>query len=254
MFENFNVPLAYMALQPVLALYASGRTTGVVFDSGDGASHSVPVFDGYCLAHAIQRFNLAGNDITLQLKQLLTEQGVCMRTSAEMELVRKIKEKCCFVAFNYEAELSGRGGANAQVHYTLPDGHVVSLMTERFRAPEILFRPELIGQDYYGMHESIFRSVLQSDVDLRRDLVGNIVLSGGNTLLAGLPERLQREISALAPAGLGEKVKVTSPPGRDFSVWRGGAVLANMPSFCSAWISQDEYEEFGPQIVFRKCF
>lgn len=80
------------------------------------------------------------------------------------------------------------------------------------------------------------------------------VSEGGNTLLAGLPERLQREISALAPAGLGEKVKVTSPPGRDFSVWRGGAVLANMPSFCSAWISQDEYEEFGPQIVFRKCF
>ncbi|XP_047674141.1 uncharacterized protein LOC113661155 isoform X2 [Tachysurus fulvidraco] len=177
MFENFNVPLAYMALQPVLALYATGRTTGVVFDSGDGVSHSVPVFDGYCLSHAIQRFNLAGNDITLQLKQLLTEQGVCMRTSAEMELVREMKEKCCFVALNYEAELSGRGGANAQVHYTLPDGHVVSVTTERFRAPEILFRPELIGQDYYGMHESIFRSVLQSDVDLRRDLVGNIVLS-----------------------------------------------------------------------------
>ncbi|KAG7331851.1 hypothetical protein KOW79_005820 [Hemibagrus wyckioides] len=254
MFESFNVPLAYMALQPVLALYATGRTTGLVFDSGDGVSHSVPVFDGYCLPHAVQRFNLAGNDITLHLKQLLMEQGVCMRTSAEMEIVREIKEKCCFVALNYEAELGGGGRAGAQMHYTLPDGHVISLTMERFRAPEILFRPELIGQDYYGMHESIFRSVLRSDVDLRRDLVGNIVLSGGNTLLAGLPERLQHEISGLAPVGLGERVKVTSSPDRDFSVWRGGAVLANMPSFSSAWISQEEYEEFGPQIVFRKCF
>lgn len=80
------------------------------------------------------------------------------------------------------------------------------------------------------------------------------VSEGGNTLLPGLPERLQCEISRLAPVGLGEMVKVTSPKDRDFSVWRGGAILAGMPSFSSAWISQDEYEEFGPQIVFRKCF
>ncbi|KAM9496126.1 uncharacterized protein Hap1MRO34_023269 [Clarias gariepinus] len=254
MFECFNVPLTYTAMQPVLALYATGRTTGVVFDSGDSMSHSVPVFDGYCLPHAVQRFNLAGADVTLHLKQLLTEQGVCMRTSAEMEIVREIKERCCCVALNYEAELGGGGVASAQTQYSLPDGHVVSLTTERFRAPEILFRPELVGQDYYGMHESIFRSVLQSDMDLRRDLVGNIVLSGGNTLLPGLPERLRSEIRRLAPAGLSEKVKVTGPRDRDFSVWRGGAVLASMPSFSSAWISQDEYDEFGPQIVFRKCF
>ncbi|XP_046729992.1 uncharacterized protein LOC124401623 [Silurus meridionalis] len=252
LFECFNVPLAYVAMQAVLALYTSGR--GVVFDSGDGVSHSVPVFDGYCLPHAVQRFNLSGRDVTLHLQQLLTEQGVCMRTSAEMEIVREMKERCCCVALNDEVELSEGGGAYTQVHYTLPDGQVVSLATERFRAPEILFRPELIGQDYYGMHESVFKSVLRSDVDLRRELVENIILSGGNTLLSGLPDRLQQEISRLAPAGLGEKVKVTSPPDRDFSVWRGGAILASMPTFSSAWISQDEYEEFGPQIVFRKCF
>ncbi|XP_062857975.1 uncharacterized protein si:ch211-241j12.3 [Trichomycterus rosablanca] len=254
MFESFNVPLTYTALQPVLALYTTGRTTGVVFDSGDGVSHSVPVYDGYSLPHAVQRFNLAGSDVTLHLKQLLQEQGVCMRTSAEMEIVRDVKERCCVVALDYEAELKGGGGASTQVHYTLPDGQVVSLTTERFRAPEILFKPELIGQDFYGMHESIFKSVLQSDIDLRRDLVGNIVLSGGNTLLAGLPERLRREISRLAPADLGQRVKVVSHDDRDFSVWRGGAALASMPAFSSAWISRDEYEEFGPQIVFRKCF
>ncbi|XP_036438403.1 uncharacterized protein LOC118816023 [Colossoma macropomum] len=254
MFESFNIPLTFIALQPVLALYAAGRTTGVVFDSGDGVSHSVPVFDGYSLPHAVQRFALAGADVTLQLKKLLLEQGVCMRTSAELEIVREIKERCCCVAPDYEAELNTGGGARTQSHYTLPDGQVVSLTTERFRAPEILFKPELIGCDHYGMHESIFKSVLQSDIDLRRSFLGNIVLSGGNTLLAGLPERLRSELGRLAPAGVSDSVRVLSPPGRDFSVWKGGAVLCGLQTFSSAWISHDEYEEFGPNIVHRKCF
>ncbi|TUG71445.1 actin [Bagarius yarrelli] len=189
-----------------------------------------------------------------QMEMLLMEQGVCMRTSAELEIVREMKESCCCVAVNYGMALRGGDPAGAAVRYTLPDGQLVSLTTERFRAPEILFKPELIGQDYYGMHESIFRSVVRSDVDLRRDLMRNIVLSGGNTLLCGLSERLRSEISGLAPVCLGECVKVISSGDREFSVWRGGAVVASMPTFSSAWISQQEYDEFGPQIVFRKCF
>ncbi|CAB1342775.1 unnamed protein product [Coregonus sp. 'balchen'] len=231
MFECFNVPLTYVAMQAVLALYAAGRTTGVVFDSGDGVSHSVPVFEGYCLPHAVQRCTLAGHDVTMHLKKLLQEQGVCMRTSAEMEIVREMKEKCCQVSQDYESELTCGGSASSEMYYTMPDGQVVRLSTERFRAPEILFKPELIGRDHYGMHESIFKSILSSDIDLRRSFLGNIVLSD-----------------------LGECVKVTSPKDRDFSVWSGGAVLANLSSFASAWISQEEYEEYGPQIVFRKCF
>ncbi|XP_062406625.1 uncharacterized protein LOC134097699 isoform X2 [Sardina pilchardus] len=255
MFEAFSVPLTYVAMQAVLALYAAGRTTGVVFDSGDGVSHSVPVFEGYCLPHAVQRFSLAGIDVTQHLKKLLQEQGVSMSTSAEQEIVRDMKERHCCVALNYSAELAHGGGASSSpAYYTLPDGQVVSLTTERFRAPEILFKPELIGRDHYGMHESIFKSIIHSDIDLRRSFVGNIVLSGGNTLLAGLPERLQNELKNMVPPDLAECVRVTSPKDRDFSVWSGGAVLANLPAFSSAWISQEEYEEFGPQIVFRKCF
>ncbi|KAJ8270811.1 hypothetical protein GJAV_G00119550 [Gymnothorax javanicus] len=232
MFEAFSVPYAYIAMQAVLALYASGRTTGVVFDSGDGVSHSVPVFEGYSLPHAVQRFTLAG----------------------ELEIVREIKERCCCVAQDYDAELACGGPASREVHYTMPDGQVIRLTTERFRAPEILFKPEQIGLESYGMHESIFKSILQTDIDLRKSFFGNIVLSGGNTLLAGLPQRLQSEIQKMVPANHGEGVRVTSPVDRDFSVWRGGAVLASLPSFGLAWISEEEYEEFGPQIVFRKCF
>ncbi|KAM4713457.1 uncharacterized protein FYW61_020455 [Anableps anableps] len=254
MFERFGVPFAYVAMQAVLALYAAGRTTGVVFDSGEGVSHSVPVFEGYGLPHAVQRFPLAGLDVTLQLKKLLQEQGVSMRTTAEDEIVREMKEKCCCVALNYEAELNPGRSSCREMQYTMPDGQIVTLGTERFRAPEILFKPEMIGQDHYGMHESIFKSILRSDIDLRRSLLGNIVLSGGNTLLPGLPERLQAEIKNLVPADMRVNVCVTSPKDRDFLVWSGGAVLANLSTFSSAWISQGEYEEYGPQIVFRKCF
>ncbi|XP_036066420.1 uncharacterized protein LOC112157760 isoform X3 [Oryzias melastigma] len=278
MFELFNVPFTYVALQAVLGLYAAGRTTGLVFDSGDGVSHSVPVFEGYCLPHAVQRFPLAGLDVTTHLKKLLQEQGVAMRTSAEEEIVREMKEKCCCVALHYETELSGRSQTCKEMHYTMPDGQVVTVGSARFRAPEILFKPELIGRDHYGMHESIFKSIMRSDIDLRRSFLENIVLSGnqktlpefrlsflfsiahvvvvlgGNTLLPGLPERLQAEVSGLVPADMAVKVRVTSLKDRDFLVWSGGAVLANSPSFSSAWISQEEYEEYGPQIVFRKCF
>ncbi|XP_039522114.1 uncharacterized protein LOC120475491 isoform X2 [Pimephales promelas] len=254
MFEAFSVPLAFVALQAVLALYASGRTTGVVLDSGDGVSHSVPVFEGYCLPHAVQRFNLAGADVTLQLQKLLLEQGVCMRTSAELEIVREMKESSCCVALDYEAALETAGSASSEVQYTLPDGRLVSLGSERFRAPEILFRPELIGRDHYGMQESVFRSIMQSDIDLRRSFVGNILLSGGNTLLPGLPERLQQEVCGVCASDLSVCVRVVSPPERDSSVWSGGAALASRAELSGAWISAQEYQEFGPHIVFRKCF
>ncbi|KAM8826865.1 uncharacterized protein ACB058_020002 isoform 2-T2 [Synchiropus picturatus] len=254
MFESINVPYCYVAMQPVLALYSAGRCTGVVFESGDGVSHSVPVFDGYSLAHAVQRFPLAGSDVTMHLKKLLQEQGVSLRTSAELEIVREMKEKCCCVAQDYEKEMTQGAPSMSEMCFTMPDGQVVTLGTERFRAPEILFKPEQIGRDHRGMHESVFKSVINSDIDLRRSLLGNIVLSGGNTLLPGLPERLQSELRALVPGDVVGSVRVSSPTDRDFSVWRGGAVLASMQSFCSAWISLEEYEECGPQIVLRKCF
>uniref|UniRef100_A0A3Q3J2N1 Uncharacterized protein n=1 Tax=Monopterus albus TaxID=43700 RepID=A0A3Q3J2N1_MONAL len=245
MFECFNVPFIYMAMQAMLALYSTGRSTGVVFDSGDGTSHSVPVFEGYCLPHAVQRFPLAGADVTMQLIKLLQEQGVNMHTTAEVEIAREMKEMCCCVALDYEAELAQRVSSYREMHYTMPDGQIVTLSTERFRAPEILFKPELIGQDHYGMHESIFKSILSSDIDLRRSFLGNIVLSGKFYLFFfRCFTTVVLLLICLVPPDLMEI----------FSVWRGGALMANLPTFSSAWISREEYEEHGPQIVFRKCF
>jgi actin-related protein len=249
MFENFQVPAWFLQIQAVLSLYASGRTTGIVFDSGDGVSHVVPIYEGYSLPHAIKRIDLAGRDITQYLKKILTESGISLNTSAESEIVRDMKEKLCYVAADFDKELASPA---AELEYEMPDGVVVKVGSQRFRAPEILFNPSLYGMEGCGIHEAIYNSINQCDVDIRKDLYGAIVLSGGSTIFNNMPERIQKEISAKAPASM--KVKVIAPAERKYSVWIGGSILASLSTFQQMWVTKEEYSEYGPSVVHRKCF
>uniref|UniRef100_A0A0K8TTV7 Putative actin-like protein n=1 Tax=Tabanus bromius TaxID=304241 RepID=A0A0K8TTV7_TABBR len=248
-FETFNVPALFVSMQAVLSLYATGRVTGVVLDSGDGVTHSVPIYEGFAMPHSIMRVDIAGRDVTRYLRALIRKEGFNFRTTAEFEIVRSIKEKTCYLASNPQKE---ENIEVEKVNYTLPDGNTLDIGPARFRAPEVLFRPDLLGEECEGIHEVLIYSITKSDMDLRKMLYQNIVLSGGSTLFKGFGDRLLSEIKKHVSKDM--KIRIAAPQERLYSTWMGGSILASLDTFKKMWVSKREYDEEGQRAIHRKTF
>ncbi|XP_054270239.1 actin-like [Macrosteles quadrilineatus] len=251
MFETFNTPSMYIAIQAVLSLYASGRRTGIVLDSGDGISHTVPIYEGSVLTNAVGHLELAGRDLTDCLMRALAENGYKFSSVAEREVIREVKEELCFIALDFEQEITTANHNSLHKKYEFPDGQVVKIGKERFLVPEAMFQPSLIGVSGDGIHEMVHNSINMCDSDIHKDLYANIVLSGGNTMYPGIAERLQREITILAPSTT--EVKISAPPERKYSVWIGGSNFASQDLFKQIRISKQEYYECGSRIANMMC-
>lgn len=186
--------------------------------------------------------------------KLLNERGYAFTTTADRETVRDIKEKLCYVALDFDSEMKAAADSSMfKKSYELPNGQVIKLGDELFRCPEALFRPSLLTCSngvLLGIHEAIYKSIMKCDIDVRRDLFGNIILSGGTTMFPGFVDRVRAEIARLTPPTV--RRKVIAPSDRKDTVWRGASLVATLISFQDESISRKEYDEFGPAVVHFK--
>ncbi|WMV26723.1 hypothetical protein MTR67_020108, partial [Solanum verrucosum] len=224
MFETFNVPAMYVENQAVLSLLANGRTNGIVVDSGDTVSHIIPVYEGHAISDAISLLNLGGRHLTDYLvKQTESYYHLAIICSASL-IVCDMKETIGYVALDFEQEID--------------------------KAKECSKSPSLVGMEATGIHEKAYNSIMRCNVDIRKDLFANIVLSGGSTLFPGLAECMTKEITALAPSH--KKIKVFAPPERKYSTWIGGSVLASLSTFQQVFDAITNESSNQPQLQIAK--
>ena len=274
MFETFNVPALCIADPAVLAALAAGCSTGVVLCSGDELTTVTPIFEGQPIVHATVRVErgFAGKDLTDWMAKLLIERGLHVAAHNFMSpgtlyphptgnprTTRDIKEKLSYVALNFDEECQAAAQpTTCQKSYSLPHGGKVTIGSERFRCPEALFRPSLLGLHENdgllgkGVDEHVYDAIMKCPSELHSKLFSNVLLSGGNTMFKGFAERLSKELTARAPAAM--QVRVIAPRGREHSVWTGGCMLSSRSTWIGSstrrmWILKQDYDEMGPSIV-----
>ena len=254
-FESLGVRQFCVETDALLCLYGAGRNTGLSVSSGDGVTSVLPVYEGYPIPGAVRRLELGGSDVTGYLARLLTERGCYFRTSAERQVVQDIKERLARVSYDFNQDMADNWTAwrpEMEKVYTLPDSSKITVDSQLFECAECLFQPRThLGRDHQGIQQLIYSSLRDCPTDTRRDLSANILLSGGNTLLSGMHERIQKEITSLSPPK--SRVKVISPPERKYHAWIGGSILASLSSF-SNWVTKSEYDTWGPSLVKTTVF
>lgn len=279
MFETFNVPGLYIAVQAVLALCASlltkssangkqGAVTGTVIDSGDGVTHVIPVFEGYVIGSCIKHIPLAGRDVTNFMIQQLRDRGEKLPPDAALEVANKIKEGFCYVCPDivkeygkYDADPEKFRTYKGKVKKTRKE-YSIDIGYERFLGPEIFFSPEIFSSDWTDpLPKVVDATIQQCPIDTRRPLYKYVTLSGGTTMFKHFVKRLERDIKRKVKERYDFTMKkfpnanvkpievnVVTHPFQRFAVWFGGSMLASQAEFLSFFHTKADYEEKGPRI------
>jgi actin-related protein 3 len=278
MFESFNVPGLYIAVQAVLALAASWTSkqvgqrtlTGTVIDSGDGVTHVIPVAEGYVIGSCIKHIPIAGRDITDFILQLLRERESGIPPAQQLDTAKAIKEMFCYVCpdiakefSKYDADPSKWFKVFDSINPITKKGFKVDVGYERFLGPEIFFHPEFANASFTTSISETVDDVIQNcPIDCRRPLYKNIVLSGGSTMFKDFGRRLQRDVKRNVDTRLkisedlsGGRIKpkpievqVITHHMQRYAVWFGGSMLASTPEFYSVCHTKKDYDEYGPSI------
>ncbi len=244
LFEVFCVPAIYFKKAPFLALYASNKTTGLIIDSGANNTHIIPIYKGFIISHAITHSEVGGNAITTYLQRLLSVENKELKYESMRPLVNQIKEELCYISLNYAKEKKVYQASNKfNKSFILPSGEIAEIGIERIMAPELLFNPQLNGIPSDPIHSLILESIERCDVDMRSELLSNIILTGGNTLFLGFKERLYKEL--LSSVANKNSVNIITTNKRAFLPWLGGSMFSSLNSFPSMWLSRHEYSEGG---------
>jgi len=256
-FEHFEVQNYYLSNDQTLAMYGTGRTTGLALNLGYGSTRGVAVYEGYTLPHtcAIQR-SWGGKDLT---NSIATALGLLSPGTDEDLFDRKLRAFAEGVKHRYgrvNAEAGGPPPPEATTSLKMPDGSIIQLGSAVFDATERLFgeveEDRAANGMYVPMQRFVDNLIHSVDLDLNRDMRQNILLHGGTSLIPGLGERLKNEIKAIVRQGARGDIKVIQAG--ENPVWAGGSILGSLSTFDSMWITPAEYEENGPGIVHRKCF
>ncbi|KXZ54015.1 ARP5 protein [Gonium pectorale] len=290
-FEGFGAPALYIARSAMLTSFATARQTALVVDLGYRSTTAAAVQDGYVLQKTVTRTPLAGQILNSAAQAVADAKYTplrarCSFTRQEVkpgefqvtpvdttgvsrsfllyqveQVASDLKESTCRASEARFVEMEGQNIPTTV--YELPDGQELYLGAERFNMAEVLFQPSFVSKfngltplasDVRSVPEAVLSCINKCDVDLRKDMYSGAILSGGTSLMAGLKERLEKDVGELSPPAA--KVKMLAAANqieRRFSTWIGGSILASLGSFQQLWMSKKEYAEHGAPLINRKC-
>jgi len=256
MFEKFKVKSLAIFNSAVLSLFSTGRTRGLVVESGEGITQAVPVFEGYAIPHAIFKMEVAGYDITQTVMEMMVSQKGAEHAE-NRKVMQDLKEKTCSIALDYNSAMKGPDTADEESKsFELPDKNIIQVGRDiRLGAPEILFGSRDRGNQ--SIQKICLDAINTCDMDFQMDLIRSLVVAGGTTMLPGFAPRLKTELSSLLPGEKARQIDVIVDSQRKYAAWIGGSMFASLSTFDQVAITRQEYEDGKTDVrslVARKTF